>query len=583
MFGVRIMIKQLKNTVTMFIEKRTWRQCYIKKCVTLIICISVMGRTLCMEQRLELFVKTGDGFTTAVRKKNIKEMSVFNVFAAHQHKDFPFIAEDKQNKNSLINPLDACCIAGLVGAHVRLLDEAVESSADQKQFDLFYTGLNDNEQVQLCNSAAIVGATKISSLIGGTVLDADTRKMIGSYVPKLLSAVGLKRALLRDASPVPCEITSYRPKQAVWNPDNIILMVTGYGSDGFSIHDGHTGELIKTIADHVENILFSPDGKRMACKKMLQENDYTMQLCDGHTGKLIKDFLRFSGDKAIAFSPDSTKIAIGMKDILFGDAVILCDAENGETMRKIRVNLSMSNVITFRADSKSFVCGGNSLSLVWIGEDGKILENVDGSCGRGGYDDWLTHAIFSPDYSQLATAIKLEEGRSKIMLKNGVTGKLKEQLRRSDRTILLLFSPDGKYLLCGDDKNEQSVLSKGQFKVNILNAKDLTFVYLIAQEKSYDKARMGGVFAPDSSFVAIGNGLYDGNTFKKIKKFGKSSILAVSPDSNCIATETENKLVMWKLLSDETLKILKDIASTSDLLQVYVFNQLCKKYKSAYV
>src|ERR1700722_6745696 len=123
---------------------------------TIAILIATLSTTIiCMEETpsSHLFVLTQDKHIIPINKKNIPRIYALDVMAAHQHKDFSCITEEKKRENSYGNPLDASPIAGLTSEHLQLLDKALNESNSEKLFINFYSNLDDHERLTLFDAA----------------------------------------------------------------------------------------------------------------------------------------------------------------------------------------------------------------------------------------------------------------------------------------------------------------------------------------------------------------------------------------------------------------------------------------------
>ena len=524
-----------------------------------------------MEEKI-LFVKTNDNHIVKVNRKNISYMPVLDVMNVHQHKDFSFISEERQNKNSFTNPLDARCIAGLTSAHVQLLDKSVDVSKDKVTFNDFWSGLNSDERAVLIEAATQVNSEKVISLIGSR-LPADMQKLVISHIP-FPSVVALKRAMLYKTSPTVSVLEGHERCNGgvAWNPDNSIVVSASFDPDLFILRNGQTGKPIKTVPKtYAKGIVFSPDGNRLVYN--IEGGFYETTkayLCDGHTGECIHSFVNNSSSPLV-FSPDSQTL-LAYNGAALPVFIFIYNAHNGDLVQKIEHSSPINN-FAFAADSKSFISVGkgekDKKCILW-NTNGEKIKSLEGHDHNN-----VTHAVFSPDYSRLVTGSMCHDSKNNLILRDGKTGDIIRKITGHEREIgLLLFSPDNRYLFSGSYGNPQTLI--------IWNAK--TGFCKNEIEKSVNLSADLIAFAQDNSFLIVDDTLYDTKTFYPITTLSilkelKPRYLALSPDGNRIAGRIDDALVLYTLFSQEALDLVNKIKSgTVDLFDACLYNRLCNKF-----
>jgi WD40 repeat protein len=272
------------------------------------------------------------------------------------------------------------------------------------------------------------------------------------------------------------------------------------------------------------------------------------------------------------FSPDSkTLVLLNDNGIEF----YLYDAKTGELIQTIK-NTSTIFDVAFTADSKHLISVGrgkdNERVILWDAHGTKIKFFTDHGSRLN-----VTHVLFSPDYSRLATsALPYQSGDTALILRDGPTGDIIKKLASNEKEVcVILFSPDSKSLLSG----ERTYTDYEIFKIWDTRAGSLKR----SIKKKINFATALIAFAQDNSFLIIDDTLYDTQNWLPLitlSALTKLSTLAVSPDGNYIAAQTNDTLVLYKLFTDEILDIIKRIKSgITDLSQAYKLIQLCRKFR----
>jgi hypothetical protein len=148
----------------------------------------------------------------------------------------------------------------------------------------------------------------------------------------------------------------------------------------------------------LQALSFSPDGKTLATVKFTQGVGKTIQLWDVATAKEIGFFKdrRVRGVSALAFSPDSTSLA------LVGHApdVLLWDVRTDKERWRIRALTEWVSSVAFSPDGQTLAIGTGNKGTVYL------LEAATGGerCRFQGHLDRVFAVAFSPNGQLLASA-----------------------------------------------------------------------------------------------------------------------------------------------------------------------------------
>lgn len=201
------------------------------------------------------------------------------------------------------------------------------------------------------------------------------------------------------------------------------VFATGGPRNLIKIRDAETGNVKLEIKDraNVYHIVFSPDGSRLASVNV----NNTITIWSTMTGKPI---LTFSVYTAIAFSPDSTQVAlIGIQEIH------ICDSLTGELLKVIKVTSLHFKFISFSHDGLKIMIANpkNRKFEIFDVSTGELeLQLEKNSTDREGE--------FSPDDLKIITigdGIKIWDARN---------GNLVRKLENSEDEIMFKFLDNDK-------------------------------------------------------------------------------------------------------------------------------------------
>jgi WD40 repeat protein len=154
------------------------------------------------------------------------------------------------------------------------------------------------------------------------------------------------------------------------------------------------GTPAEAVAEHVNWIAVSPDGRRLATA----DHGGTVRIRNSATGTLVH---RLAGHgetvNTVAFSPDGHQLASGANDF----AVMLWDPDTGTHLRTLGGHNGRVTAISYRPDGRLLAASSNEgTARIWDPASGQLrrLVKVD---GRGNF---MLAAAFSADGTRLATA-----------------------------------------------------------------------------------------------------------------------------------------------------------------------------------
>jgi WD40 repeat protein len=215
------------------------------------------------------------------------------------------------------------------------------------------------------------------------------------------------------------------------------FLATGCDDSLVRLWDGHTGELLASLAGHqgyVRWVAFSPDSAILASGSY----DQTIRLWDVRTGRLLH--LLRSQSRSIwqgVFHPRSFLLASS------GDhAVQIWDAQSGSLVRTLQQSNQFPFPLAWSPDGTLLASGDDQNIHVWD-EMGTSLYTLEGHDG-----DWVMSLAFSPDSAILASGGKDQT----IRLWDVRTGRLLQSIKGHNRRVwTLAWPPNGETLVSGSD------------------------------------------------------------------------------------------------------------------------------------
>jgi WD40 repeat protein len=148
---------------------------------------------------------------------------------------------------------------------------------------------------------------------------------------------------------------------------------------------------------------------------------------DGHTDTVL----------CLAFSPDGNKLATGSWD---GTAMIW-NCSDWSCTAVLKGHTSSINSIEFSPDGMVLATGSHdNTARLWSAADGKCIATLSG------HSYWIESLAFSPDGCTLATGSRDKT----VKLWRVPSGECLHTFDIPGYVPVLKFSPDGKYLVCGN-------------------------------------------------------------------------------------------------------------------------------------
>jgi WD40 repeat protein len=219
---------------------------------------------------------------------------------------------------------------------------------------------------------------------------------------------------------------------------------------------GHPLLTLKGHADRVDQVIFSPNGSRLATLS----HDRTARLWDATTGQMLfllpaydEQNVSYGNNVDVAFSPDGSRLATAG-----GSSIKIWDTSNGQQVLALPQTKELfAYTIAFSPDGKQLAVGFRwGTANVWDVATGRKLFDLPGHSAS------VLKIAFSPDGSRIATTGV--DGTARLW--DAATGA--EQLALTGHTGQigsLAFSPDGTQLATGG--------TDGAVRVYALRVEDL--------------------------------------------------------------------------------------------------------------
>lgn len=220
---------------------------------------------------------------------------------------------------------------------------------------------------------------------------------------------------------------------ALLSPDGKALVMYGPGFSGTGIWNLEKGRWIRILSNTVDRpgITFSADGQMVA----LAGGDGSIQVLDAKSGKLIRDWDRWSGARCLAFSADGKTLASASQDIR------LWDVASGRDLRRIETQSKLWS-LAFSADGKLLASGGEQGNLVlWDTTTGERRRELRG------HEASISRLVFVPGDKKLLSAAS--DGTIRIWEIS--TGQELRELRKNVVDTAVALSPDFRTLAAAEE------------------------------------------------------------------------------------------------------------------------------------
>jgi WD40 repeat protein len=240
--------------------------------------------------------------------------------------------------------------------------------------------------------------------------------------------------------------SSFGPFGSALGNDGRSLFVSG--GEALRIFNVDTGELMRTIRGHeggINCLALSPDGKMLA-----SAGSTRAFLWDVASGKQLRP-LKVSGVSTLAFSPDGTKLITGGQD--HEHSVRIFDCQTGKEQLRLLWHSRQVDYIACTPDGNKLVTASSSEGKVLVTDmtTGEVVRTFQSP------NVYETTVALSPDGKMLAVADTRYAGghpRTVLRLFDLTTGRESRALPGvQQRTVALIFSPDGKTLVSSGEKD----------------------------------------------------------------------------------------------------------------------------------
>lgn len=353
---------------------------------------------------------------------------------------------------------------------------------------------------------------------------------------------------------------------------NDIYFATGSEDKTVKLWSINSDKELLTLQEHknkINAVAFSPNNKYL----ITGSDDNSVKLWDIKTGKLKASFLNHKknrwgagGVNAVCFSPHGKSILTAGKD----NTIILWDIENNKKIAVLTGHgydengYGSINGIDISQNGKLVITGGsdNTVKLWDIDSLNRWKKNIDVKkiSSKGKKYKYLQDSIISP-----GKKYKLVSSDKTAKLIELRSGKVVRSFIESNSITSIAFSPDGKFVLTGNEDNNAKIWSTETGK---------RIQMLIGHKKGiggidgFDIEEIVGVFLKEGKQVLTGGTdrtvkLWNIITGKEIRTYtggdlGTITIIAPTDDGEFFFTGSQDgNTIMWDKESGQIIQIYR--------------------------
>jgi WD40 repeat protein/serine/threonine protein kinase len=219
-------------------------------------------------------------------------------------------------------------------------------------------------------------------------------------------------------------------------PDNESVYIGGFGAAGHYSLDPDANNPLITYEQPLRGFDVSPDGQYLGASiEGDADEDFALYWIDAETGETVRTFEGFTQTaNFVDISPDGTRIASGSFDL----TARIWDTTTGEQLQVLEGHTGAVSSATFSPDGRLLVTTGTDGTLrVWDVETGASVRVME-------LGATTIYAVFSPD----ATMIAVSDTDGFTHIYDAATGEERFRLvGHTDIVWIVNFSPDSRYLV----------------------------------------------------------------------------------------------------------------------------------------
>lgn len=242
------------------------------------------------------------------------------------------------------------------------------------------------------------------------------------------------------------------------SPDGAFV-ATGAGEGGVRLYDALSGRFLRCLGNAGDRgVCFSPDGRTLTAAGF--HMDKLVDLFDVPSGKRV---LSLPGHTeweayATALSPDGKLLASTGTD----KQILVWELPSGKLRLQLATPDFVASALAFSPDSATLASGGGDKQIhLWDAATGRLRRSLTG------HRAWIAQLAFSPDGQKLLSGgcdwgfhrahdwprpAGSGPEQSEWRLWDVASGNLHRAVPREGRLLAVGFSPDGRSIACGVDK-----------------------------------------------------------------------------------------------------------------------------------